>query len=76
MRFGFSHKRRRKFYWQATHIWALVRLHKRVVLAPVIYCSLFGVGLALATPYVYRAKVTLRVDKTDWEMGSFLETGR
>ena len=72
MRFGFSQVRRKRLYWQAAHIWALLRLRRRIVVGAIVYCTLFGIGLALATPYAYKAKVTLRVEKIPSDIGSFL----
>jgi hypothetical protein len=38
----------------------------------IVYCTLFGIGLALATPYIYKATVTLRVEKIPSDIGPFL----
>jgi hypothetical protein len=54
-------------------------MRKGVVLAATIYGGLFGLGIALATPNVYTAKVTIMVCCTDpscgtWHINSFLRT--
>jgi len=71
MRFGFSQVRRKRLYWRSAHLWALIRLRRRIVFGAIVYCTLFGIGLALATPCVYKATVTLRVEKIQSDIGSF-----
>jgi hypothetical protein len=72
MRFSFSHTRRKRLYWRAARFWGLIRLRRRIVVGAIVYCTLFGIGLALATPYIYKATVTLRVEKIPSDIGPFL----